>query len=124
MVLEEETVDSNLLFDAAKRRDLNIATGGRFYHLQGRNDKAVAVDRVISWYREYHPRILTIALGDSPNDFGMLKRVDHPVLVRSSRDFPAIQEMIPGLRITREMGPKGWNSEVLEILQSENYTAN
>ena len=124
MVLEEETVDSNLLFDAAKRKDLNIATGGRFYHLQGRNDKAVAVDRVISWYREYHPRILTIALGDSPNDFGMLKRVDHPVLVRSSRDFPAIQEMIPGLRITQEMGPKGWNSEVLEILQSENYTAN
>lgn len=119
MVLDRKNMDVDALYDAARRKDLNITMGGRFYHLQGKNDKGVAVDKVISWYREYHPQVLTIALGDSPNDFSMLERVDHPVLIRSSRDFPGIQDLIPGLRVTQEMGPKGWNSALLEILSEK-----
>jgi mannosyl-3-phosphoglycerate phosphatase len=116
MVMDQETVDEDILYKAARRKDLNITHGGRFYHLQGKNDKGVAVEKVISWYKEYQPNALSIALGDSPNDFSMLKRVNHPVLIRSSRHFPGIEEMIPDLRITQEMGPKGWNSAIMDIL--------
>ncbi|MDT8273551.1 MAG: helix-hairpin-helix domain-containing protein, partial [Desulfomonilia bacterium] len=49
--------------------------GGRFYHLHGKNDKAEAVRKLISWYKKRSPRLFTIGLGDSPNDFSMLKEV-------------------------------------------------
>jgi mannosyl-3-phosphoglycerate phosphatase len=117
VVTDQKNMDIEALYEATRRKGLNITIGGRFYHLHGKSDKGVAVDKVISWYREYHPQVLTIALGDSPNDFSMLKRVDHPVLIRSPRDFPGIQQMIPGIEVTQEMGPKGWNAAVLNILR-------
>lgn len=117
MVLEQgDDLDMSPMFEAARQRGLTITVGGRFHHLQGRNDKGVAVSKLIHWYRERHPAVTTIALGDSPNDFTMLKQVYHPVLVRSSREFPGLSEQIPGLRTTHEWGPLGWNEAVLDIL--------
>jgi len=60
-----------------------------------------------------------MALGDSPNDFSMLKRVNHPVLIRSSHQFPGVQALIPGVQITKEKGPKGWNAAVLDLLHKQ-----
>ncbi|MBL7174682.1 MAG: HAD-IIB family hydrolase [Desulfobacteraceae bacterium] len=119
IVLEQEKIDIDTLRCAAQRRGLTISTGGRFYHLHGQNDKGEAVERVIMWYKEHHSQIITIALGDSPNDFSMLKRVNHPVLIRSSNYFSGIEESIPGLMVTQEMGPKGWNSAVLRIIREK-----
>jgi len=114
--LEKGAGEKDLLYRAAHRRGLNITQGGRFYHLHGDNDKGEAAKRLTSWYREAHPRVLTAAFGDSPNDFGMLKQVDYPVLIRSFRDFPGIEAVIPGVRMSREKGPKGWNTMVLNLL--------
>jgi mannosyl-3-phosphoglycerate phosphatase len=119
IVLEQEKIDIDTLRCAAQRRGLTITTGGRFYHIHGQNDKGEAVERVIMWYKEQHPQMITIALGDSPNDFSMLKRVDYPVLIRSSNDFSGIEESIPGLMVSHEMGPKGWNSAVLGIIREK-----
>lgn len=102
---------------AAGLRGLRVSMGGRFFHLHGKNDKAGAVQRLISWYKKKYRRVSTIGLGDSPNDFGMLKGVTYPVLIRSGRRFPGIERDISGLRITEEMGPKGWNAAILDILQ-------
>ena len=74
------------------------------------------MEMITEWYKEYHKEVLTVALGDSPNDFGMLERADFPVLIRSRRSFPDLKKRIPGLRITDDIGPKGWNSAVLSIL--------
>ncbi len=111
--------DSAPLHEAAKRRGLTITEGGRFYHLKGTFDKGEAVDKLIAWYRGFHADLLTIALGDSPNDFGMLKRVDCPVLIRSARVFPGLERDIPGLVVTKEKGPKGWNAAVLDIFKNK-----
>lgn len=119
IVLEQEKIDIDTLRCAAQRRGLTITTGGRFYHIHGQNNKGEAVERVIMWYKEQHSQMITIALGDSPNDFSMLKRVDYPVLIRSSHDFSGIEESIPGLMVTHEMGPKGWNSAVLGIIREK-----
>ena len=102
---------------AAGARGLRVSMGGRFFHLHGKNDKAEAVQRLISWYKKKHRWVSTIGLGDSPNDFGMLKGVTYPVLIRSEQCFPGIERDISGLRITEEMGPKGWNAAILDILQ-------
>ena len=113
---EGEGVNLGSLFKAAKERGLKITTGGRFFHLHGETDKGMAVDKLATWYRKYHSGVETIALGDSPNDFSMLKRAEHPVLIRSSRQFPGIEQEIPNLRRTREKGPKGWNTAVMGLL--------
>ncbi len=119
IVSEQGDFDADAFYDAARKRGLNITMGGRFYHIQGKNDKGEAVKKVISWYKEYHHEILTVALGDSPNDFSMLKQVDYPVLLPSALHFHGIEERIPGLRVIREIGPKGWNSAVLDILNEK-----
>jgi mannosyl-3-phosphoglycerate phosphatase len=76
------------------------------------------VKKLIAWYQDQQPSssLTTVALGDSPNDFTMLQQVDHPILVRSYRSYPELVHKIPGLKITPETGPRGWNEAVLEIL--------
>jgi mannosyl-3-phosphoglycerate phosphatase len=108
--------DEAVLFKTVEQKGLKVVSGGRFYHLQGKNDKGLAMEKILSWYRQFHDKIVSIALGDSPNDFPMLERADYPVLVRSHDHFPALKKRIPRLRITSEVGPRGWNSAVLDIL--------
>ena len=66
---------------AAERAGLQVAKGGRFYHLLGGSDKGKAVRLLSGLYREQDPGLVTAALGDSPNDLPMLKAVNHPFLV-------------------------------------------
>jgi mannosyl-3-phosphoglycerate phosphatase len=119
-----QTFDKAAILEAAAKRGLSVTMGGRFFHLQGKNDKGQAMDRVISWYKQNHQRIITIALGDSPNDFSMLERADFPVLIRSQKEFPEIKELIPRLRVSCEMGPKGWSSVMLDFLQNKKEQCN
>ena len=74
------------------------------------------MEKVISWYKHEHKQVFSIVLGDSPNDFPMLELADFPVLIRSQREFPELKREIPRLRVTREIGPKGWNKAILDIL--------
>lgn len=117
-VLPENTsLDLKILEKEIRKKGLRLSIGGRFYHLHGKNDKGKAVDRIINGYRKTNPHITTAALGDSPNDFSMLKRVGYPVLVRPSREGSPLTDRIPNLRMTREKGPGGWNEAVLDILK-------
>jgi len=116
IILEGQLLDEDVLIEAAGRRGLTVTRGGRFYHLHGDNDKGRSMAKIISWYKRFHGEVITIVLGDSPNDFPMLKLADYPVVVRGKRDFSKLKKGIPRLTITREMGPEGWNSAVLGIL--------
>ena len=118
IIVDEQPSDKKRLIRAAEKRGLTITIGGRFYHLHGKNDKGQAMGKVVSLYKRLHKKVTTIALGDSPNDFPILKRADYPVLVLSERNFQTLSREIPGLRTTSELGPKGWNEAVLEILQT------
>ena len=117
----EEPTDLTPLIRAAKQRGLLITSGGRFYHLHGKNDKAKGVELITGWYKKNYREVLTVALGDSPNDFGMLEGVDFPVLIRSQRSFPDLIKKIPKLRITDDTGPKGWNSAVMNIITVQGF---
>jgi mannosyl-3-phosphoglycerate phosphatase len=117
IVQDRESVDKDALFKAAAKRGLRVTVGGRFYHLNGKNDKALAMQKVISWYKQLHEKVISVALGDSPNDFLMLEYSDYPVLIRSRHNFPALKKKIPWLKFTKETGPRGWNAAVLDILE-------
>ena len=114
-----QNIDTNALEKAAQKRGLQITTGGRFFHILGKNDKGGAVNALISWYKQSHPYLFSIALGDSPNDFSMLRQVDQAILVRSSTKHPTIAKEIPGIKVTLEKGPKGWNTAILELLDKK-----
>ena len=120
---QKQGKNMEVLHTAARRRGLRITEGGRFFHLHGRNDKGDAVDRITDWYKGSYPSIYSVALGDSPNDWSMFKRVDLPILIRSSRDFSEIRKTIPKLTVSRKKGPQGWNDEVLEILEMRHLGA-
>jgi mannosyl-3-phosphoglycerate phosphatase len=117
-IVQEDHFDIEALRDAAKNKGLMISQGGRFFHLHGKFNKGDAVKKIISWYCESSAQVFSVALGDSPNDFSMLEQVDQPVLIRSSLQFKDIEDRIPGIIITPETGPQGWNSTVINILNS------
>jgi len=119
IVSGEVRLDRKRLEEAASRRGVLVTKGGRFYHLHGASDKGEAVDKLARWFQASHGPAKTVALGDSPNDFTMLERVDYPVLVRSSRQYPELAEKIPFLIKTQERGPAGWNAAVSALLLGE-----
>ncbi|HPP80690.1 MAG TPA: HAD-IIB family hydrolase [Deltaproteobacteria bacterium] len=117
-VIERETDLSGLEAEAAAS-GLVITRGGRFYHLVGKDtDKGVAVRRVIKTVSHNLGRdIVSIAIGDSPNDFPMLEAVDIPVLI--PHEDGSIEGVdLPGLVRATRPGSKGWNDAVMEILHT------
>lgn len=108
-----------LLLEAAAIRGLQVTEGGRFFHLHGSCDKGAAVENLTLWYRSAYGPVMTAALGDSPNDFSMLKRADYPVLVKTAQSYPELAQELPSLRTTEEQGPAGWNAAVTALLSGK-----
>jgi mannosyl-3-phosphoglycerate phosphatase len=124
IILDQDPVDRESLRKDAAKRGLTITEGGRFFHLNGKNDKGQAMQKLMSLYKRLHGNTVSVALGDSPNDFSMLECADYPVLVRSKRNFEGLKKRIPRLMVTSEMGPKGWNKALLDILKEKQEADN
>ena len=106
------------LEEAVKIDGLQIVKGGRFFHLQAAGQsKGSAVAYLIKRFKADYNRVFNIALGDSPNDFSMLAKVDSPWLVRQPGQKQIIPE-INNLKITSKFGPEGWNEAVLQSLNN------
>ena len=57
--------------------------GGRFWHVMGATDKALAIERLTGYYaRNGVIGLTSVALGDSPNDRQMLESADIAVVIR------------------------------------------
>ncbi len=104
---------------AIEQQGLTLVRGGRFWCAMGHFDKADALRWLYALYRDQDPdaKFLVVALGDSPNDIGMLKAADIAVLVNSAdADRMDISEL-PGLRRTTGFGPSGWQEAITAILE-------
>lgn len=108
------SVDEDELRACVHSRGLELSVGGRFFHIHGVNDKASALDKVVSCYKLLHSSTATIALGDSQNDFSMLKSADRGVYVGKG---PLPVRGIPTIRKSLVHGPAGWNIEVMRFLR-------
>jgi mannosyl-3-phosphoglycerate phosphatase len=115
-VLEEEARLADLE-RAAGKRGLKITRGGRFYYLVGDNDKGKAV-RILKKLYETEGRVLvTVGLGDSPNDFPMLENVEIPVMVKKKDGQYAPWSTVKKVILAPDVGPKGWNRAVLDLVR-------
>jgi mannosyl-3-phosphoglycerate phosphatase len=112
---------STALFESG----LRCVRGGRFVHVMGQFDKSDSVARLVGLYAHKFAaaKILTVALGDGPNDLQMLAGADIAVVVRGEHPHAMPLESASRVIRTTAPGPVGWNEAMLEIF-SEFLAAN
>jgi len=92
-------------------------TQGLFYHILGESDKGKAVSIVTGMFRREYGEIMTVALGDSPNDLPMLRSVDRPIIVeKHGGGYDRVLAAEDFERAGGE-GPEGWNQAVMRLLE-------
>lgn len=102
--------DPAALAEPLAEQGFQMTRGGRFFHVLGGCDKARAVAALAETLGDPE----TVALGDAPNDIGMLQAVRYPVLM-PSRHLETLRQALPNARIAPAPGPEGWNRAVLEL---------
>ena len=101
---------------AASRRGLTVVKGGRFWHLIGHAGKGKAVSILMEAFRKRYGDVVSIGLGDSPNDFPFLQLVDIPVVLGKPEKAEPVSFLSEKAHPYNVLGPKGWNQAVLDIL--------
>jgi len=114
-ILEDESA-LNKIQEFARRSDLNITRGGRFYHLTGDNDKGEAVLLLLDIYKKGSKHLKTVALGDSLNDLPMLEVADYPILVQKPDGSYDSSVILNSLILASGRGPSGWCNAVFKLL--------
>ena len=88
-------------------------------HLLGKSNKGDALQFIMQGYRLKYPgtKFISVALGDSPNDFDMLAAADSAVLVKRYDDSYASITQKDDIILSPGIGPVGWNESVLSIIK-------
>lgn len=98
------------LKEEAAGHGLQVVRGGRFYHLMSAGGgKNVAIETLLDGQDD----VVTIALGDGPNDADMLGVVDYGIKIPNSRahDF-SVQNPKGDIIDAPAEGPEGWNAAI------------
>ena len=92
--------------------------GSRYYHLIGANDKGEAVKILTNLFKQKFGSVITVGLGDSPNDLPMLKAVDYPILVQKAGGQYEDSIQLNNLIKAEGIGPEGWKKGIFKLLAS------
>lgn len=115
--------DTKLLDFANKleKYELRLISGGRFHHVMGIHDKATTMTLLIKHYEKYWNKNLTsIALGDSPNDYQMLRVADYGIAIHNPHAPKMCVDNHANLICAIKPGPQGWNDTLLALLTELN----
>ncbi len=112
----DSTTAKTEFLEELKRHELQLLEGGRFFSIQSRYDKSDAMKWLTEKHAPHSDEVITVALGDSPNDMAMLNTADIAVIIKSAKSdqihCPDAEKIIR----TIKPGPAGWNDAILEIL--------
>ena len=119
-ILWGDSVDARAKFERRiAQLGLRLLEGGRFLSIQSHFDKSNAMN----WMIQQQPAppksqpLITVALGDSPNDEAMLNSADIAVVIKSAKS-DRIRLNGPNKVIrTKHPGPVGWQDAMIEILK-------
>ena len=101
--------------------DLKIIKGGRFHHISNNINKGISMHRLVNEYKKYYSSkdFITIAIGDSDNDFEMLNYADYPCIVKSSDNQNFVEDIkSTNLFISNKQAPEGWAECINEAFTS------
>ena len=101
--------------------DLKIIKGGRFHHISNNINKGISMHRLVNEYKKYYSskNFITIAIGDSDNDFEMLNYADYPCIVKSSDNQNFVENIkSTNLFISNKQAPEGWAECINETFAS------
>lgn len=98
-----------------EQQGMKILKGGRFLHVMGQTDKAIAMQWLVEQYHAAgHAKIRTIALGDSQNDKAMLEQADYAAVIRSAQGTHMLVDK--PVYYTQYPAPAGWREAIDKIL--------
>lgn len=105
--------------EALARHGLACISGSKFHTISGlQSDKGQAVRRLVNLFRRKFGPVITVGLGDSPNDAPFLALVDYAYLVRQpGRHW--INLNLPHLKKVDGVGPAGWQSVIFKLFAYE-----
>ena len=116
-IIEGGEKEVELVKEKIKEKGMNYAWGGKFHHIQGKNDKGKAVEILKELYEDQFFSILTIGIGDSLNDLPMLSVVDRPLFLKKEDSVsPEVLSPIQNFTIINGTGPQAWNEVILSIV--------
>lgn len=104
-----------IFLERIRQAGKQFSVGGRYHHLQGNYDKGQAVEILTRLYQRAYGEVVTVGVGDSPNDAPMLAKVAFPIIVKrpSGWNHPELVAQFPRARLTKGVGPTGWAEAVM-----------
>ncbi|MDF7801411.1 HAD-IIB family hydrolase [Pontiellaceae bacterium B1224] len=104
---------------ALEKEGIRAVRGGRFIHLMGPTDKAEGMAAALAHFQTLEPSNVwtVVALGDSPNDLGMLNAADIAVAIPNPAHKEKLQPSAIRCIFPQQFGPKGWNEAILTIIE-------
>jgi len=118
--LDEPTALSDFTNDL-KKHNLNLITGGRFHHVMGNHDKSTTMTTLLDMYKDFwNKEVISVALGDSPNDFEMLHTANHGIVIPNPHAPKMCIDNHVNLIKAEHSGPQGWNDSLLALLKELN----
>lgn len=112
--------DKTALKELAKT--YNVVSGGRFTQVFGKGaDKGMAVKILTEIYRNKFGDVISIGIGNGPNDEPMLNAVMQPVIVKNSDGSYSDIKLKKGVKLIKsdKKGPEGWAEVVKKLILAE-----
>ena len=100
------------------QHQLSIIRGGRFQHVMGKHDKATAMSLLIDEFANFYAnKVVSIALGDSPNDLKMLENANYGIVIPNPHAPKMCIDNHDTLILAEYPSPQGWNDALLLLLK-------
>ncbi len=117
-IVEGDPAQRARMFRALSAAGLRATEGGRYHHVGGPTDKGVAVSLLLRFFRWAHGQLVSVGLGDGPNDVPFLRLVDLAFVVANpvSGATERVSRQVPSARVTTAAGPAGWHEAMAGIL--------
>lgn len=118
-ILWQDSPERWALFESAlAEAGIRVVRGGQFFHLMGKMDKADGQRAALDFLEQEHPGEVwnMVALGDSPNDQGMLDAADIAVAIQNRSQGMRLQPKAKQKLFPAGFGPEAWNEAIHTIL--------